>query len=532
MAEPKRKKKGPFSPKIDGAGCSGLSRDGVPGYSDDAMNFPSLFSTAVLALMPLAAAAPSLQERPYLLIPEPQRVAVESGSCSAAKILGKKLEPSLGDEGYRLKLTPGGVSIAAGGRAGLFYAQQTLDQLRAQYRGKKIPCGTIEDKPRFGWRSIMIDSARHFIPVEDVKKFIDVMAAYKFNKLHMHLTDDQGWRIPVPGYPKLESIASKRSETFGDGKPHGGMYTKAQLKELVKYAAARQIEIIPEIDIPGHNQALCAAYPEFLCFPDKNLKVRTTAGISHTLICPGNPDVWKFYAALFRELKDIFPSSYVHLGGDEAPVDNWAKCPKCAKLRREMKIEESDAMKAAHKQNVEVFLRLGEMLANIGKKPVFWYEASLGKYPDGSMATVWRGEGPRRVWTTSGEQTDVICAPHTKCYFDYPQLPGDWPSGQPDTGWMPVNTLENAYSLDPGAGLGEEELKRVRGVECCHWSERIPNLERLFYQAYPRALAIAEAGWSPMEARDLGRFLKKVEFHKKYLKDKWGIDAERPGKAR
>ncbi len=474
--------------------------------------------------------APSLTERPYLLIPEPQKVEMAKNTCSSLKITSKKLEPSLGEEGYRLKISPEGVAVSAGGKAGLFYAMQTLDQIRAQYRGKRIPCGTIEDKPRFAWRSIMIDSARYFLPAEDVKKFIDVMAAYKFNKLHIHLTDDQGWRIPVPGYPKLESVASKREQTFSDGKPHGGMYTKAQLKDLVKYAAEKHIEIIPEIDIPGHNQALCAAYPEFLCFPNKNLKVRTTAGISHTLVCPGNPDVWKFYTALFRELKDIFPSSYVHLGGDEAPVDNWAKCPKCAALRKEMKIEEGDAMKAAHRQNVEVFFRLAQMLAKNGKKPIFWYESSIGKYPDGSIATTWRGDGPKDVERTSGDQTDVVCAPNGKCYFDYPQLPGDWPMGQPDTSWMPVNTLENVYSLDPGAGLDETQLKRVRGVECCHWSERIPDLDRLFYQAYPRSLAMAEVGWSPMDARGLDRFLKKVEFHKKYMKDKWGVDCERPGK--
>lgn len=476
-------------------------------------------------------AAPSFEERPYHVIPEPRQVTMASGACAATKVQEKKLDPSLGSEGYRLQIRPEGVAVAAGGKAGLFYALQTLDQLRSQYRGGKIPCGTIEDSPRFAWRSIMIDPARYFLPAEDVKKFIDVMAAYKFNKLHIHLTDDQGWRIPVPGYPKLESVASKRECTYNDGKPHGGMYTKAQLKDLVKYAAARHIEIIPEIDIPGHNQALCAAYPEFLCFPNKNLKVRTTAGISHTLVCAGNPAVWKFYAALFRELRDIFPSSYVHLGGDEAPLDNWAKCPKCAKLRQEMNIEEADAKKAAHQENIEVNKRLADMLAANGKKAVFWYEPSLGKYPDGSVVTTWRGGStPQGVKSTSGAQTQVICAPNGQCYLDYPQKPGDWPIGQPETSWMPVNTIENVYRLNPGAGLDSEDVKRVLGVECCLWAERLPDLQHVFYQAYPRALAIAEAGWSPAEVRGFDRFLQKLETHKKILTGKCGTDLYFPGK--
>ena len=335
-------------------------------------------------------AAGGVESRPYHIIPEPVEVSTSSGVCKSPKILKQAANKALGPEGYKLTIKPQGVEIQAGDRAGLFYAKNTLEQLQAQYKEDGIPCGVIEDKPRFGWRSMMMDTARHFVPVEDVKKFIDVMSFYKFNKLHFHLTDDQGWRLPVPGYPKLESVASKRKETFGNKTPHGGMYTKEQLKDLVKYAAARNIEIIPEIDVPGHNQALCTAYPEFLCFPNPKLEVRTNAGISYTLVCPGNPDVWKFYNAVFNELKDIFPSQYVHLGGDEAPEDNWMKCPKCADFREKAGIREENKKAAAQKEMVEFFTRCAKMLKSRGKTAVFWYEP-MGKYPDGVIVTTWRG---------------------------------------------------------------------------------------------------------------------------------------------
>ena len=248
----------------------------------------------LLALGGSVFAAGDVESRLYHIVPEPVEVSTSSGVCKSPKILKQAANKALGPEGYKITIKPQGVEIQAGDRAGLFYAKNTLEQLQAQYKDGGIPCGVIEDKPRFGWRSMMMDTARHFVPVEDVKKFIDVMSFYKFNKLHFHLTDDQGWRLPVPGYPKLESVASRRKETFGNKTPHGGMYTKEQLKDLVKYAAARNIEIIPEIDVPGHNQALCTAYPGFLCFPNPKLEVRTNAGISYTLVCPGNPDVWKF----------------------------------------------------------------------------------------------------------------------------------------------------------------------------------------------------------------------------------------------
>lgn len=480
----------------------------------------------------LSLSAAPLNESPYHVIPEPAEVSLQTGECATPKILKQAVDKSLGAEGYKLTLRPQGVEIAAADRAGLFYAMQTLDQLKAQYAKEGIPCGVITDAPRFTWRSMMMDTARHFVPVADIKKFIDVMAHYKFNKLHLHLTDDQGWRLPVPGYPKLESVASKRAQTYGDNTPHGGMYTKAELKDLVRYAAAKNIEIIPEVDVPGHNQALCTAYPDFHCLPTPaNLKVREDAGISHTLVCPGNPDVWKFYNAVFNELKSIFPSSYVHLGGDEAPEDNWIKCPRCKDFRKKEGIQDEpdNLKKAARQEMVQFFTKLAQMLKSKGKTALFWYEP-MGVYPDGNIVTVWRNHTAKSVAETTGDKVEVIYAPNAQCYFDYPQLPGDWPMGQPETGWMPTNTLENVYSLEPSNGLNEKEMSRVRGVECCLWSERIPDINRLFYQAYPRALAMSEVGWSPKKRRDINHFKTKLEFHKKMMESKWNIPMERPEK--
>ena len=211
----------------------------------------------------------------YSIIPEPEKTELKRNATRTLKLLSDKTSPALGKDAYRLAVTPQGVHLASGGREGRMYGLVTLQQLQDQLAAhpEGIPCGVIKDKPRYPWRGMMVDPARHFIPIKDLKKFVDLMAYYKFNKLHVHLTDNQGWRLPVPGYPRLKSVASKREESFGDGIPHEGMYTRQELKDLVAYCAARGIEVIPEIDVPGHNQALAAAYPEFFCFPKPDLSL-------------------------------------------------------------------------------------------------------------------------------------------------------------------------------------------------------------------------------------------------------------------
>ena len=346
----------------------------------------------ILACTLLSAAGMAQAADKYSIIPEPERTELKPQTTKTLKLLSDKAEASLGKDAYRLAVTPGGVHLASGGREGRLYGQATLRQLQDQLAAhpEGIPCGVIKDKPRYPWRGMMVDPARHFIHLQDLKKFVDLMAYYKFNKLQLHLTDDQGWRLPVPGYPRLKSVASKRAESFGNGTPHEGMYTREELKELVAYCAERGIEVIPEIDLPGHNQALAAAYPEFFCFPDHNTKVSTTGGVGLYLVCPQKPEVWKFYAAVFDVLKDIFPSKIVHLGGDEAPTELWEKCPLCRQARAKA------GMKDEQEQMRALFARMTALLAKNGQTPQFWYEGNAGIYHPGETVYAWRQDQARQ----------------------------------------------------------------------------------------------------------------------------------------
>ena len=469
------------------------------------------------------AVFPSGAADKYSIIPEPERTELKTQITKTLKLLSDKAEASLGKDAYRLSVTPQGAHLASGGREGRLYGQATLrqlqDQLAAQPEG--IPCGVIKDKPRYPWRGLMVDPARHFIPLADLKKFADLMAYYKFNKLQLHLTDDQGWRLPVPGYPRLKSVASKRAESFGNGIPHEGMYTREELKELVAYCAERGIEVIPEIDMPGHNQALAAAYPEFFCFPDHNTKVSTTGGVGLYLVCPQKPEVWKFYAAVFDVLKDIFPSKIVHLGGDEAPLEKtWQKCPLSVKYRQKK------GMKDVHEELKEFEGKMASMLAARGRRPQLWYEkpwAEAGIYRKGDTVFTWRmGLTPSTITETKKQGLPLIIAAGEHCYLDYPQIPG-----QDNRGWMPTTTLERSYKLDPAYGRPEKATDHIIGVQATMWAEHLPTLNHLLYRTYPRAMAIAEAGWSPMDVRSWDNFRRKVADHRAFVLKRFNYDLER-----
>ena len=478
---------------------------------------------SIFAGILLCAILPSVAADKYSIIPEPGRTELKPQTTKTLKLLSDKAEASLGKDAYRLAVTPGGVHLASGGREGRLYGQATLrqlqDQLAAQPEG--IPCGVIKDKPRYPWRGLMVDPARHFIPLADLKKFADLMAYYKFNKLQLHLTDDQGWRLPVPGYPRLKSVASKRAESFGNRTPHEGMYTREELKELVAYCAERGIEVIPEIDLPGHNQALAAAYPEFFCFPDPGTKVRTTGGVSLHLVCPHKPEIWKFYSAVFDALKDIFPSKIVHLGGDEAPLEKtWEKCPLSVKYRQKK------GMKDVHEELKEFEGKMASMLAARGKRPQLWYEkpwAEAGIYRKGDTVFTWRmGLTPSTITETKKQGLPLIIAAGEHCYLDYPQIPG-----QDNRGWMPTTTLEQSYKLDPAYGRPEKETDHIIGVQATMWAEQLPTLNHLLYRTYPRAMAIAEAGWTPMNVRSWDNFRRKVADHRAFVLKRFNYDLER-----
>ena len=476
-----------------------------------------LFSllAGILLLPSLAAAAADK----YSIIPEPARTELKQNATKTLKLLSDKASPALGRDAYQLTVTPQGVHLSSGGKEGRIYGLVTLQQLQDQLAAhpEGIPCGVIKDKPRYPWRGLMVDPARHFIPMKDLKKFVDMMAYYKFNRLQLHLTDNQGWRLPVPGYPKLKSISSKRAESFGDGHPHEGMYTRQELKDLVAYCAERGIQVFPEIDVPGHNQALHAAYPEFFCFPQKDMKVRTIAGNTKELVCPQKPEVWKFYAAVFKELKDIFPSGIVHLGGDEAPTELWKKCPLCREARAKAGLkDEQEQMKA-------FFAKMTSLLAKNGQTPQFWYEGNAGIYHPGETVYAWRADQARKsVEKTKQAGLKLIMASNEYCYLDFPQF-----QGQYNWGWMKTTTLEKSYELDPAFGKTGREADHIQGVHGAIWGEHLPSLKHILYRTYPRAMALAEAGWSPMEARSWENFQQKVKDHGAFVLKRFNYDLER-----
>lgn len=405
-----------------------------------------------------------------------------------------------GVEGYILDVNSKNIIISGATTTGIFYGIKTLDQLMIN-GGRQIPVVKITDRPRFEYRALMLDPARNFIPVADVKRYIDQMSKFKFNVLHFHLSDDQGWRIEVKKYPLLTEIGSKRKETEGDGHPLEGFYTQEQIKDIVAYAARKHIEVIPEIDIPGHSVAAIAAYPWLTC-RDSAIEVRTTIGVSKDLLCAGNEKVYEFYSDVIGELCNLFPSRRFHLGGDEAPLDHWKTCEKCQAMMK------NRAFKREQQLMSYFFSQMNEVLVRNGKTPLFWYELDVPDYPANTITYAWRwGLTPDVIRRSRELGCKMICAPGEYTYFDYPQMAGD----RPERNWgMPVTPLRKVYEFDPGYGLPQEQQAHIIGVEATLWGEYIKNIDRAFYMTYPRALALAEAGWSVMENRDWESFRQRM----------------------
>lgn len=412
-------------------------------------------------------------------------------------------------QAYTLTVNKTGIEIKAASRQGIFYAIQTLAQL---IEDSKIDYINIEDAPRYPYRGMMLDPARHFLPVEDVKAYIDAISRYKFNALHFHLSDDQGWRVEIKKYPLLTKIGGKRFETEGDGKVHQGYYTQEQLKDIVRYAAERYIEVIPEIDVPGHSVAAIAAYPELTC-RDTLLDVRTEIGVSEDLLCAGNELVFEMYNNIFNELCDIFPSSKIHIGGDEAPLTNWKTCPKCQKVA-------SNFCFTNNQQLMSYFFgRINETLSKRGRVPMIWYEVDVPNYPAGSIMYAWRyGLSPQVIKECREKGYNVVCAPGEHAYLDYPEVKSD--IAAKSSSWIPALPFEKVYQFDPAKGLSNEDSKHIIGVEATIWGEYVPDISTAFFRTFPRAFALAEVGWSQMDVRSWDKFLVRSLREVEYLKSK------------
>jgi hexosaminidase len=418
---------------------------------------------------------------------------------------------SINPEEYTLDIDKKGITISASRPSGLFYAVQTFRQIAFANKTRvgtvELPHVSIHDRPRFPFRALMLDPARHFLTVPELESYIDAMAMYKYNRLHLHLTDDQGWRVEINSLPQLTQIGSVRSETQGDGKVHKGYYTQEQLKYVVQYAADRHIEIIPEVDIPGHSIAALAAFPRLSC-NQKLLKVATTLGASKELLCAGNQQVYDFFEIIIEELAPIFPSKHFHIGGDEVSLDSWHKCQRCQRVIKDKKLKDEHEL-------MSYFLnRIDSILIRYGKEPMFWYELNIPQYPANSTMYLWRlNTADEVIKKACNNGYKLVCTPCEHACFNYPQWVGDIPA----TNWMPVLSLQQSYDFEPTRNLPAGHSHCIIGIEACVWGEYIPNIERALYMTWPRALAMSEAGWTEKQNRNWNNFKDKLNLHLDYL---------------
>ena len=406
-------------------------------------------------------------------------------------------------EGYTIKVNHRGVTIYGQTPAGVFYGIQTLRKslpVDQNLMSVELPAVKISDEPRFAYRGMMLDCVRHFFPVSFVKRFIDLLALHNMNVFHWHLTDDQGWRIEIKKYPKLTLIGSVRSETVigrnsdvYDGKPYGGFYTQDEAREIVKYAADRHISVIPEIDMPGHMLAALTAYPELGCTGGPYSVLTKWSGGDP--LCLGNDEVYNFLEGVIDEIIDIFPSKYIHLGGDEAHTDHWASCPKCQKVMEDNHLT-IKTLQGYFTNRMESYVR------SKGRVMIGWDEILAGSPNKSSVVMSWRGAGPGAQAAKSGY--DVIMSPGTHDYFDHYQTSDTWREPLLIGGYLPI---EKVYSFEPFADPADKETdKHIIGVQANLWTEYItcPNLAE--YQILPRMAALSEVQWMQPKYKDFEDF--------------------------
>ena len=425
------------------------------------------------------------------------------------------LDPDIANkEGYVLTTTPEGISINGQTENGVFYGIQTLRKsIPAEAKGATIliPAREIKDEPRFSYRGMHLDVGRHFFPIEFIKKYIDLLALHNMNTFHWHLTEDQGWRIEIKKYPKLTEIGSQRSRTVigrntqeYDNTPYGGFYTQEEAKEIVKYAQERYITVIPEVDLPGHMLAALAAYPEMGCTGGP-YEVCPRWGVFEDVLCIGNDKTMQFLEDVMSEIIEIFPSEYVHIGGDEAPRDRWKECPKCqARIKAEgLKADKNHT--AEDRLQSYCMTRIEKFLNSKGRRIIGWDEILEGDVAPNATVMSWRGASGGIKAAQMGH--DVIMTPNTYCYFDYYQTADtkDEPLGI--GGYVPI---EKVYSLDPTFDLNEEQKKHIIGAQANLWTEYIATTEHVEYMVLPRMAALAEVQWTQPEKKDFKDFTTRL----------------------
>lgn len=424
---------------------------------------------------------------------------------------------ALGDEGYRLVVEKENVVVSANSAKGLFYGIQSMLQLLppqimspSKVTGAiwKMECVKVMDKPRFGYRGMHLDVGRHFMPADFIKKYIDILSMFKMNTFHWHLTEDQGWRIEIKQYPKLTTIGSIRAETVVghagnskqyDGVPHGGFYTQEQIKDIVAYAATRFITIIPEIEMPGHSLGVLSGYPQLGCTGGP-YKVATTFGVFDDILCAGNDSTFIFLQNVLDEVMNLFPSKYIHIGGDEAPKARWHECPKC---QARMKTE---GLKDEHELQSYFIKRIEKYVVSKGRRIIGWDEILEGGLAPEATVMSWRGMDGGVA--AARQKHDVIMSSNSHLYFDHYQA-------DPATEQLAIGgylTLKKVYSLEPvPEQLNTEEAKHILGAQGQIWTEYMKTPEYVEYMLLPRMLALSEVVWTPREDRDYASFTSRLD---------------------
>ena len=470
--------------------------------------------TAATAIRHDAAAAPAAAWLSRWL-------GLKAGAAGPGPAISISVDPALagevGGEGYRLSAGAGGVAIRAAAPAGAFYGVQTLRQLlppdieqsglRAQNGRMEVPAVEISDAPRFGWRGAMLDVSRHFASVAEVKRFIDLMALHKLNVFHWHLVDDQGWRIEIKKYPRLTEIGAWRAETprrdeegRGDGVPHGGFYTQEEIRAVVAYAAERFITVVPEIELPGHSSAALAAYPHLgnTDVPEYQPMVRCHWGIIMETYAP-KPETFQFLDDVFTEVLQLFPGTFVHIGGDEAMKDQWEKSAHAQAFMK------ANGLKDAHELQSHFVRRTEKFLADRGRRLIGWDEIQEGGLAPGAAMMAWRDV----KWAVQAARMvhDVVMAPHTHTYFNFTESN----TGGDEDRWGMETSLEKAYSYEPiPEDLEPAHHARVLGGQGQLWREDIPGWARLEYMTFPRLTALSEVLWSPAKRKDFADFRERL----------------------
>ena len=414
-------------------------------------------------------------------------------------------------EGYELTANKKGIVIKGSTPAGVFYGLTTLDQLLTA-QPKTLEPVKIVDAPRTRVRELMVDPVRTFIPFAELKRMVTEMARYKYNALHLHLVDDQAWRIEIKKYPRLVAESSLRPAMDDMQYTSPGFYTQDEMRELVAFAAKHHIMVIPEIEMPGHEVAAIHAYPQ-LTVGNKKVDVRTTSGVSNNLLNPASEFTYQFLFDVFDELATVFPAPYVHLGGDEAgnpPLDDWTTDSACIALKEKLGITTRDRSENWKLQKYMFVRVIAHLRDKLGKTPMFWYETDFKEIQPGCVTFAWRhGLTKTAIDAARANKAKIMLCPGEHCYLDYPMDKGDLP----EVNWgMPVTSLKRVYELDPRWGQDEAfERYFLFGVTGTLWSECMPQPERVYYQAFPRAMALAEVGWTPQARRNYDHFLRRLQ---------------------